>query len=180
MSARRSIWTVSRGSDSNYGLTEETPVRTFAAAAALISPKVTDGVIWVTHTVTVLDEQTWDLEGRDCIVKRAPSCTGNMIAVDGGSLTLSNITIDGNAEVFSEPSASAPASNTIYLLNYATMTMNNAVVTNCFWRTGRCVLCGRLHPDSEQRQDLEQHVQASPAARSAASPTRRTIRPSLQ
>ena len=28
------------------------------------------GVIWVTHTVTVLDEQTWDLKkGRDCIVK---------------------------------------------------------------------------------------------------------------
>ena len=86
--------------------------------------------------MTVLDEQTWDLEGRDCIVKRAPSCTGNMIAVDGGSLTLSNITIDGNAEVFSGLSASAPASNTIYLLNYATMTMNNAVVTNCFGAQG--------------------------------------------
>lgn len=70
------------------------------------------------------------------IVKRAPSCTGNMIAVDGGSLTLSNITIDGNAEVFSGLSASAPASNTIYLLNYATMTMNNAVVTNCFGAQG--------------------------------------------
>lgn len=125
-----------KGSDSNDGLSEETPVRTFAAAAALISPKVTDGVIWVTHTVTVLDEQTWDLKGRDCIVKRAPSCTGNMIAVDGGSLTLSNITIDGNAEVFSELPASAPASNTIYLVNYATMTMNDAVVTNCFGAQG--------------------------------------------
>lgn len=108
MSARRSIWTVSRAATPTTACRRRPPVRTFAAAAALISPKVTDGVIWVTHTVTVLDEQTWDLKGRDCIVKRAPSCTGNMIAVDGGSLTLSNITIDGNAEVFSGLSLPLP------------------------------------------------------------------------
>ncbi len=126
-----------KGSDANDGLTEDTAVRTFAAAAALISPKVTDGVIWVMHTVTVIDEQTWDLTGRDCVVKRAPSCTGNMILIDGGKLTLSNITIDGNMEAFEKVSLSAPAGNTIYLKNQATVTMNDgAVVTNCLASQG--------------------------------------------
>lgn len=125
------------GSDANNGLTVDTPVKTFAAAAALISPKTSNGVIWVLHTMTVLDEQTWDLSGRDCVVKRAPSCTGNMISVDGGSLTLSNVTIDGNADAFKSLSVSAPANNAIYLQNGATLTMDGAAaVTNCFGAQG--------------------------------------------
>ena len=126
-----------KGSDANDGLTEDTAVRTFAAAAALISPKVTDGVIWVMHTVTVIDEQTWDLTGRDCVVKRAPSCTGNMILIDGGKLTLSNITIDGNMEAFEKTNPAVPGGNAIYLKNHATLTMNDgATVTNCFGSQG--------------------------------------------
>lgn len=122
-----------KGNDANNGLTEETAVRTFAAAAALVSPKVTDGVIWVVHTVTVADEQTWDLTGRDCVVKWATTCTGSMVVVDGGSLTLSNVTLDGNRDAFK----SAPSGNVITVNNHGKLTINDgAVITNGYGSQG--------------------------------------------
>lgn len=122
-----------KGNDANNGLTEETAVRTFAAAAALVSPKVTDGVIWVVHTVTVADEQTWDLTGRDCVVKWATTCTGSMVVVDGGSLTLSNVTLDGNRDAFK----SAPSGNVLTVNNHGKLTINDgAVITNGYGSQG--------------------------------------------
>lgn len=109
------------GKDSNDGQSEETALKTFDAAAALISPKVTDGTIWIMGTINITAEETWSLDGRDCVVKRAPSCTGNMINVDGGSLTLKNITIDGNGEKIK-------SNNLIYIKNDGTVTIEDGTV----------------------------------------------------
>lgn len=86
------------GSDLNDGLTPETAVKTFAKAQALMPAKVRGGVIYIVNTVTVTEAETWDMGGKDCVVKRWSECLTDMIDVPSGSLTLSNITIDGNRD----------------------------------------------------------------------------------
>lgn len=86
------------GSDTNDGLTPETAVKTFGKAQALMPAKVRDGIIYITNTVTVTSDETWSTGTRDCKVMRAPNCDANMVNVTAGTLTLQNITIDGNRE----------------------------------------------------------------------------------
>lgn len=118
------------GKDSNDGQSEETALKTFDAAAAMISPKVTNGTIWIMGTMDITAEETWDLTGRDCVVKRAPSCTGNMFNVKGGSLTLKGITIDGNGE-------NVKTNNVFYICEDGTVVIEDgAVITNCYGSQG--------------------------------------------
>lgn len=118
------------GKDSNDGQSEETALKTFDAAAAMISPKVTDGTIWIMGTMDITAEETWDLTGRDCVVKRAPSCTSNMFNVKGGSLTLKGITIDGNGE-------NVKTNNVFYICEDGTVAIEDGtVITNCYGSQG--------------------------------------------
>lgn len=92
------------GKDTNDGLTPETALKTMTKAQALIPAKVQNGTIYITGTITVSGEEAWSLNGKDCTVKRWDRCVSDLIVVEG-SLTLSNITIDGNRENidFSDP-----------------------------------------------------------------------------
>ena len=96
------------GKDSNSG-TQNSPVKTFTRAIELLAE---GGTIHVSGTVTVNDKQEWDLEGQDVTVKRVSSFTGPLFVVaNGGSLTLTNITVNGGSNA---PSSSSIATNSTY------------------------------------------------------------------
>ena len=93
-----------KGDDTNTG-THDDPVKTFEKALELLKNKQkeretsVDG-IYVLNTITVSDTKTWSFDaplveaGMKLI--REPSFTGTLVKiVNGGSLTLSDITIDG-------------------------------------------------------------------------------------
>ncbi len=84
------------GSDTNDGTSAAQAVKTFSRAKGLLA---TDGgTIYINGLVTITDTQTWDLSGyTNALVIRDSTYTGHLVQMStGGSLTLSNITIDGN------------------------------------------------------------------------------------
>lgn len=96
------------GNDSRAGTSASTAVKTMAKALTLVKD---GGTIYITGTVTVSDEQEWDLEST-VTVKRNSGFTGPLVTVaNGGSLKLKNITINGGSGT---PSSSKIASTTSY------------------------------------------------------------------
>ena len=96
------------GNDSNAGTSANTAVKTLEKAMALVK---TGGTINICGTVTVSNEQEWDVESK-VTIKRGSNFTGPLIVVaDGGSLVLSNITINGGSGT---PSSSNIDTNTTY------------------------------------------------------------------
>ena len=80
------------GNDNNDGLSVESSVQTFTKAKSLLN----DGdIILLDRCYNVTGEQIWDLnEFPNSKIQR--NCSANMIEIsDGGSLTLTNIRIDG-------------------------------------------------------------------------------------
>ena len=80
------------GDDSNLG-TLDKPVKTFARAKELLEGGNKDK-IYITGTVTVRGEETWDLAGKP--IYRYMTCKDNLVDVEG-TLKLENIVIDGLA-----------------------------------------------------------------------------------
>ena len=89
------------GNDANFGDTADRAVKTFEQAKKLVAD---EGIIYVTGTITVDDNQNWYLSDKGAIVKRDSSfINGAMINVNyQGNLTLDHIIIDGNSAVVSE------------------------------------------------------------------------------
>jgi len=86
------------GNDSNSGSSEATAVKSFAKAAELLNSTLSDAnAIYITGTVTVDTTTSWALWATAPAIVRSYNYGGTLIEVeDGGSLTLSDITIDGN------------------------------------------------------------------------------------
>lgn len=96
------------GDDTRTGTATNAAVKTLEKAMALVK---TDGTINICGTVTVSDEQEWDVESK-VTIKRNSNFTGPLIVVaDGGSLVLSNITINGGSGT---PSSSNIATNSTF------------------------------------------------------------------
>ncbi len=84
------------GSNNNDGLSQTTPVRTFAKAKEILEANEDLHTIYVLGKITVSYQQEWSLpEG--AVLLRHPSFTGNLVEVRD-SLKLSNIVIDGNSD----------------------------------------------------------------------------------
>jgi len=137
------------GSDSNDGTTAGTAVKTFAKAKELLAK---DGTIVITNVVKVSGE-TWSLEpetfGNAKVVRSESYTNGYLIQVTG-SLTLKNITIDGQG-ISSNKSAIYGSGATIILssgtvlenlvntgaygvvvYNYnGTVSIDDAIIRNC-------------------------------------------------
>lgn len=93
------------GDDTRAGTSANTAVKTLKRAMEVVKE---GGTIYISGTVTVSDSQLWDLDSK-VTVKRYSSFTGPLITVaDGGSLTLSNITINGGS---GKPAADEPDFN---------------------------------------------------------------------
>ncbi len=110
------------GLDTNDGTTAGTAVQTFAEAKRLLS--TTDGTIHVTGLVTISGTESWSLDGyTNAVIKRDTSLSDNYLiqVVSGGSLTLSNITLDGNKE-------SITSTKSLIDIYGGSLTMNNGAV----------------------------------------------------
>lgn len=96
------------GDDSNDGLTKETAVQTFERAKALAKANQTITTIYVCGLISVEQDATLTLEGTNAKLVREPSYANDESAIfyiaEGVSVTLKNITIDGNKDNLS-PSA---------------------------------------------------------------------------
>jgi|GEM_PF-6410047 LPXTG-site transpeptidase (sortase) family protein len=85
------------GNDANDGTTQATAVRTFAKAKELATTFQGINTIYITGTVPVSGETS--LAGTNAILKREASFIGFLLNVGSGqTVTLSQITIDGNSE----------------------------------------------------------------------------------
>ncbi len=85
------------GNDENDGLTKSTAVKTFERAKEIATEDLNIGTIKVTGTVSLFGDIT--LKGTKAIVQRDENFPGYLFKVSSGnSVTLSNITIDGNSE----------------------------------------------------------------------------------
>lgn len=86
------------GNDANFGDTADRAVKTFEQAKKLVAD---EGIIYVTGTITVNNDQNWYLSDKGAIIKRDSSFkTGELINVDyQGNLKLDHIIINGNSEV---------------------------------------------------------------------------------
>jgi hypothetical protein len=106
---------------SGDGTTPETAVKTFEEAKALLS--TTDGTIYVTGLVTISGSEEWSLDGyTNAEVMRDAGYTGYLITVPrGASLTLSNITLDGNK-------TNVTATASLVEVSSGTLTINNGAV----------------------------------------------------
>lgn len=97
------------GNDTNAGTSANAAVKTLERAMALVKD---GGTIYISGTVTVTDAQAWDVESKVTIKRDSSFTSGPLITVaDGGSLTLSNITINGGS---GDPSDNNIATNSTY------------------------------------------------------------------
>lgn len=72
----------------------EYPVQTFAEAKSLLAK---DGTIYISGTVVVSTDESWDLSGMGTAkILRAQGFQNILVNVKSGELTLSNIILDGN------------------------------------------------------------------------------------
>lgn len=93
-----------------YSGSQSAPVKTFEKAMELVAR---GGTIYVSGTITVNDDQVWDLQGQNVTIKRGTNFTsGPLVTVSsGGSLTLANVTVNGGS---ADPSSSNIATNSTY------------------------------------------------------------------
>ena len=91
------------GSDSNSGLTGNQAKKTFASAMAALKEALKNDdsfnkEINVLNTVSVTDEENWDgtiSTDSNVTLKRWPSMPGDLVTVDGGKLSIDNVTFEG-------------------------------------------------------------------------------------
>ncbi len=156
------------GNDENDALTESTPIKTFdKAKEILLSLQEEDSsynAIYVLNTITVSDEETFDLNDEGNILIRDKSNKNALINIkSGGDLTLKNITINGNRSSVTKAEsmitvtegnltiedgviltsndvsgASYPAwkGGAITVLTKGTAVMNGGVIRNCIANNG--------------------------------------------
>ncbi|NLD88293.1 MAG: Cna B-type domain-containing protein, partial [Clostridiales bacterium] len=80
------------GNDNNAG-TQSSPLRTFEKALSMAAE---NGTIYVSGTVTVSNVESWTINVAGVKMQRASGFTGPLVTVaNGGSLTLSNLTMNG-------------------------------------------------------------------------------------
>lgn len=87
------------GDDTSFGFSPKEAVKTYEQAIALTGKKK-NVTIWLMSSIevdkfTVIGEQTTD---KNVILKRHEKLKASMITVNGGGLTLRNITVDGNMQ----------------------------------------------------------------------------------
>jgi len=114
------------GNDTNFGDTADRAVKTFEQAKKLVA---NGGIIYVTGTITVADDETWSLYDKGAIIKRDSSFkTGELINVNyKGNLILNNITIDGNSVVESNKPIITVNGGKLSISNAARLRNNNNV-----------------------------------------------------
>lgn len=122
-----------KGNDAKNGLTTANAVKTFARAAELLGTEDGLKTIYVTGTVTISKDEAWALAGSvNGTVKRYSTFkSGALINVKSGSLTLSNIIIDGGKE--ENVSASSPL---VTVQAGAALTVNEGAVLQNNANTG--------------------------------------------
>ncbi|MBQ7871116.1 MAG: Ig-like domain-containing protein, partial [Oscillospiraceae bacterium] len=84
------------GNDDNSGDSSSKAVKTFEKAKSLLAP---NGTIYITGTVTVNAPETWSLDPEiwgDAVVKKSSSMKYYAAVTVSGTLTLENISIDGD------------------------------------------------------------------------------------
>lgn len=115
-----------KGNDANLGNTADQAVKTFEQAKKLVA---NGGIIYVTGTITVADDETWSMYDKGAIIKRDISFkTGELINVNyRGNLILNNITIDGNSEVESNKPIITVNGGKLSISNAASLSNNNNV-----------------------------------------------------
>ncbi|MEE3486647.1 MAG: FctA domain-containing protein [Bulleidia sp.] len=133
---------VNNGNDDNNGGTPDQAVRTFARADELLDAvegEEANKRIYVISTINVNDTQVWNKDTVKYPLVRVPSSkydfTGSIVSIGrNGSLTLENVTIDGNRDL-----AAAKSS----LINDAgTLTLNSGAVLENANDTGNSVDVG--------------------------------------
>ena len=105
------------GDDNRAGTSANTAVKTFEKAAALVKQ---GGTIYISGTVTINSDMELDVNN-EVTIRRYSSFTGPlMTVVDGGNLTLSNVTIHGGSgtPAYSDSSPTI-ATNSSYASNSA-------------------------------------------------------------
>ncbi|MGI6336804.1 MAG: Cna B-type domain-containing protein [Eubacteriales bacterium] len=102
------------GNDNNAG-TQAAPVKTFEKALSLLSE---NGTIYVSGTVTVNSAESWSIDVAGAKMQRATGFTGPLVTVvSGGSLTLSDLTMNGGCGTLPDLLIN---NNTSYSNTYAT------------------------------------------------------------
>ncbi len=123
------------GSDETGDGTYNNPVKTFAKAKELLEVALEDGVdcdgIYVINTITVTDTEEWSLDdltdtaGKVSLM-RLPTFTGILVTVgDGGNLTLSDITIDGQNYTVDSSLVQVYGDNAALMIEDGTVIQNN-------------------------------------------------------
>lgn len=113
------------GSDTNDG-SYENPVKTFEKAKDLLEKGGYDK-IYVLGTVTVSVEEEWSL-GEGKTIYRYPTYFGNLVEIDGGKLTLSDIVMDGSSDRgINNASSLIHVKNGDLIINDGTKLQNNGV-----------------------------------------------------
>jgi hypothetical protein len=115
------------GSDSNDGLSVNTPVRTFSVAEGILSNTPNLDTIYVLDTISPTMTDTWSLSAGQRL-KRSVNCLNDLISVPSGmTLTLTNIVIDGNSlNVMSRGSLVYAIANSTLTLGSGALLENNA------------------------------------------------------
>ena len=72
--------------------TKSNPYQTFEDAKNGVAE---NGIIYINKTISITNQQNWSLPNNS-VIKRAENFTRPLISIDGGTLNLSDITIDGN------------------------------------------------------------------------------------
>ncbi|MGI6722001.1 MAG: Cna B-type domain-containing protein [Anaerovoracaceae bacterium] len=111
----------SRGSDSNDGSTPETAVKTFEKAKALATSDQSITTIYVSGKTSLSGDVS--LEGTNAVIKRYKSYYDFMFDIDNATVTMHDITIDGNSEEATQTIASM-----IWVTNGSTLNINEGTV----------------------------------------------------
>jgi hypothetical protein len=113
------------GLDTNDGTSAGTAVQTFDEAKRLLN--TTDGTIYISGQVNITGAENWDLTGyTNAMVKRDAGFSNISLikVISGGSLTLSNITIDGNKEGIDPEAGTSP----LIEVSGGSLTMNDGAI----------------------------------------------------
>lgn len=116
------------GDDSKDGSTKENAVKTFAKAKELATNNQGITTIFVTGTISTSGDVS--LEGTNAILKREATFNGYILDVAvGKTLTLTNITVDGNSEEAINASSSLVRASGTLNITDGTILQNNKIGT---------------------------------------------------